>query len=447
MTQVFSRFLLALLLVPLLALPARAIDIQRVTSPGGIEAWLVADPTNPIIALEVAFRGGSASEPAGKEGLASLATDLLTEGAGDLDSQAFQKRLADLSISLYFSSGRDSLQAGFRTLTENRDEAFSLMHLALTEPRFDEPAVARARSQMLVGLKRELERPGSIASRAFWSAAFPDHPYGSSPSGTPESVDGLTVADMQEFIGRRFARNNLLVGVVGDITPAELGERLDALFAGLPERANIPEVPEVQPSFAGDVMVIDRNIPQSTVLFGQRGVKRSDPDFFAVSILGEVIGGGFGSRLTEEIREKRGLAYSVYAGLASLDRGAMLIGNVGTANARVSESLDLVRQEWARLSEEGPTEEEMADAKAYLTGSFWLGLDNSSRIASTLVAIQREGLGIDYLDRRSAEIEAVTMADLKRVARDLFDAKALTFVVVGKPEGVTATRPAPGQDS
>ncbi|KZD11939.1 M16 family metallopeptidase [Oceanibaculum pacificum] len=447
MPKATFRLLLALLVAPLLAVQAYAIDIQRVVSPGGIEAWLVEDHTNPIVALEVGFRGGSASEPAGKEGLAQLATDLLTEGAGDLDSQAFQKRLSDLSISLYFSASRDSLQAGFRTLTDNRDTAFELMHLALTEPRFDAEPVERARSQMLVGLKRELERPGSIASRAFWRSAFPQHPYGSPPSGTPQSVAGLTVADMEEFIDRRFARNNLLIGVVGDITPAELGEQLDALFEGLPERANVPEVAEAKPDFAGDLMVIDRNIPQSTVLFGQPGVKRSDPDFFAVSILGEVIGGGFGSRLTEEIREKRGLAYSVYAGLAPLDHAALLVGNVGTANARVSESLDLVRQEWAKLAAEGPSAEEVADAKAYLTGSYWLGLENSSRIAGTLVAIQREDLGIDYLDKRASLIDAVTMDDLKRVAKNLFDAKALTFVVVGKPAGVTPTKPAPGQDS
>ncbi|MFO7482157.1 M16 family metallopeptidase, partial [Oceanibaculum nanhaiense] len=199
--------------------------------------------------------------------------------------------------------------------------------------------------------------------------------------------------------------------------------------------------------FAGDLMVIDRTMPQSTVLFGQRGLKRDDPDYFAAAILMEIMGGGFGSRLTEEIREKRGLAYSVSAGLAPMDHSAAIVGSVGTANARVAESIALVRAEWQRMAGDGPTEAEVADAKAYLTGSYWLSLDGSGRIASMLVAIQREKLGIDYLERRAGLIEAVTMDDLKRLSASLFDPKALTFVIVGQPEGVTATKPAPGQDS
>ncbi|MFN3461889.1 MAG: M16 family metallopeptidase [Oceanibaculum sp.] len=440
------------LLLPLLALiavasPAHAIDIQRVVSPGGIEAWLVEDRSNPIIALEVGFRGGAVADPAGKEGLASMTAGLLTEGAGDMDSQAFQKKLADLSISLGFSAGQDGIQGGLRTLTENRDAAFDMLRLALTQPRFDGESVERLRGQILVGLKRERERPATVASRAFWPAAYPDHPYGRPSSGTPETVAGLAIEDMRGLVAGRFARDNLLVGVVGDIAPEELGAALDRIFGGLPASAALPEIPETVPAFAGDVMVIDRAIPQSTVMFGQRGLKRDDPDYFAAALLTEIMGGGFGSRLTEEIREKRGLAYSVSAGLAPMDRSAALVGRVGTANARVAESIALVRQEWQRMADDGPTAEEVSDAKAYLTGSFWLSLDGSGRIASMLVAIQRENLGIDYLDRRAGLIEAVTMEDLKRVAGSLFDPRALTFVIVGQPEGVTATRPAPGQDS
>ena len=442
-----------LAILPLLAFflytaPAQAIEIKRVVSPGGIEAWLVEDHTNPIIALEAGFRGaGSTADPDGKAGLAGMTADLLTEGAGDMDSQAFQKKLADLSISLGFSASQDGISGGLRTLTENRDTAFEMLRLALTQPRFDPEPVARVRGQMLVGLKREREQPGSIASRAFWTSAYPDHPYGRRGSGTPESVATLTADDLKQAVGQRFSRANLLVGVVGDITEEELAPALDRIFGTLPATASLPEIPEVQPAFAGDLMVIDRTMPQSTVLFGQRGLKRDDPDYVAAAILMEIMGGGFGSRLTEEIREKRGLAYSVSAGLAPMDHSAAIVGSVGTANARVAESIALVRAEWQRMAGDGPTEAEVADAKAYLTGSYWLSLDGSGRIASMLVAIQREKLGIDYLERRAGLIEAVTMDDLKRLSASLFDPKALTFVIVGQPEGVTATKPAPGQDS
>ena len=445
--------LLPLLALPLLLLfafaaPAHAIEIKRVVSPGGIEAWLVEDHTNPIIALEAGFRGaGSTADPQGKEGLAGMTADLLTEGAGDMDSEAFQKKLADLSISLGFSASQDGISGGLRTLTENRDTAFQMLRLALTAPRFDPEPVARVRGQRLVGLKREREQPGSIASRAFWTSAYPDHPYGRRGSGTPESVATLTAAEMKQVVGQRFSRANLLVGVVGDITPEELAPALDRIFGDLPAEAALPDIAEVQPAFVGDVMVIERTMPQSTVLFGQRGLKRDDPDYFAAAILAEIMGGGFGSRLTEEIREKRGLAYSVSAGLAPMDHSAALVGSVGTANARVAESVALVRAEWQRMAADGPTEKEVTDAKAYLTGAYWLSLDGSGRIASMLVAIQRENLGIDYLDRRAGLIEAVTMADLKRVSASLFDPKALTFVIVGQPEGIAATKPAPKQES
>ncbi|WP_439515546.1 M16 family metallopeptidase [Oceanibaculum nanhaiense] len=445
-----SRLLaiLPLLAFTLFAVPAQAIEIKRVVSPGGIEAWLVEDHTNPIIALQAGFRGaGSTADPDGKAGLAGMTADLLTEGAGDMDSQAFQKKLADLSISLGFSASQDGISGGLRTLTENRDTAFEMLRLALTQPRFDPEPVARVRGQMLVGLKREREQPGSIASRAFWTSAYPDHPYGRRGSGTPESVATLTADDLKQAVGQRFSRANLLVGVVGDITEEELAPALDRIFGTLPAETALPEIPEIQPAFAGDLMVIDRTMPQSTVLFGQRGLKRDDPDYFAAAILMEIMGGGFGSRLTEEIREKRGLAYSVSAGLAPMDHSAAIAGSVGTANARVAESIALVRQEWQRMAAEGPTEAEVADAKAYLTGSYWLSLDGSGRIASMLVAIQRENLGIDYLERRAGLIEAVTMADLKRLSASLFDPKALTFVIVGQPEGVTATKPAPKQES
>lgn len=437
-------FAIAVFLVLVAALPARAVEVQRVVSPGGIEAWLVEDHTNPIISFDLTFRGGAALDPAGKEGLANLVSGLIDEGAGDLDSQAFQGRLEDLSIRLSFSAGRDSFSGELRTLTENRDTAFELLRLALTEARFDEEPVARIRSQILAGLARDSQDPRSIVGRTMSKVLFPDHPYGRPVSGTTASVAGLSVADLRRFVAERFARDVLVVGVVGDITAAELARHLDETFGDLPEAAAPAEVPDTVPNAQGGVVVVGRDIPQSVVAFGHAGIARDDPDYYAAYVVNYILGGGgFSSRLYEEVREKRGLAYSVYAYLNPLDHAALVMGGVATQNGRVSQSLDLIRAEWRRMAEAGPSETELRDAKTYLTGSFPLRFSSSGAISGMLVGMQMDDLGIDYLERRNGLIEAVTLEDARRVAARLYDADKLIVVVVGRPDGVTATRAAP----
>ena len=440
-------FAIALVLVLVAVLPARAVEVQRVISPGGIEAWLVEDHTNPIISLDLTFRGGAALDPAGKEGLANLVSGLIDEGAGDLDSQTFQGRLQDLSIRLSFSTGRDNFSGELRTLTENRDVAFELLRLALTEARFDEEPVGRIRSQILAGLARDSQNPRSIVGRTMSKVLFPEHPYGRPVSGTAASVSGLSAADLRRFVAERFARDALVVGVVGDITAAELARRLDETFLGLPEAAASAEIADTVPDAQGGVVVVGRDIPQSIVSFGHAGIARDDPDYYAAYVVNYILGGGgFSSRLYEEIREKRGLAYSVYAYLNPLDHAALVMGGVATQNERVSQSLELIRAEWRRMAEAGPGETELHDAKTYLTGSFPLRFSSSGAISGMLIGMQLHDLGIDYLERRNGLIEAITLEDARRVAARLYDADKLTVVVIGRPDGVTATRPAPPLD-
>lgn len=437
-------FAITLFLVLVAALPAGAVEVQRVVSPGGVEAWLVEDHTNPIISLDLIFRGGAALDPDGKEGLANLASGLIDEGAGNLDSQAFQGRLADLSIALSFSAGRDSFGGEMKTLTENRETAFELLRLALTEARFDDEPVARIRSQILVGLARDSQNPKSIVGRTMSKVLFPEHAYGRPVSGTAASVSAITVADLRQFVAERFARDRLFVGVVGDITAEELARRLDETFLGLPAVVAIAEVAEIVPDAEGSVIVVERDIPQSIVAFGHAGIARDDPDYYAAYVVNYVLGGGgFSSRLYAEVREKRGLAYSVYSYLNPLDSAALVMGGVSTQNARVAQSLDLIRAEWRRMAEAGPSETELNDAKTYLTGSFPLRFSSSGRISGMLVGMQLHDLGIDYLERRNGLVEAVTLADARRVAARLYDADKLTVVVIGRPDGVTPTRPAP----
>ena len=416
-----------------------AVKVQEVVSAKGITAWLVEDHTNPIISVNVAFRGGSALDPDGKDGVANLVSATLDEGAGDMDSETFQRRLEDLSVSLSFSARLDTFSGRMRTLTRNRDDAFGLLKLAITRPRFDPEAVERIRSQVLAGLRRASENPRRLANRAMFQTMFPDHPYGRHTDGTFETVPVIKIADLKAFVARRLARDNLVVGVVGDITVAELKTLLDTTFGELPATAEPWEVPDVTAAATGKQVVIEKPIPQSVIRFGHGGIKREDPDFYAAYVMNYVLGGGgFESRLYEEVREKRGLAYSAFSYLSPLDHSALIIGGAGTANAQASQTIDIVRAEWKRMAEQGLSELELKDAKTYLTGSYALRFGSSPRIAAMLTGLQLENLGRDYFNIRNSLIEKVTLDDANRVAKSLLRPEKLTLVVVGQPENISA---------
>lgn len=416
-----------------------AVKVQEAVSAKGITAWLVEDHTNPIISVNFAFRGGSALDPDGKDGVANLVSATLDEGAGDMDSETFQRRLEDLSISLSFSAGLDTFSGRMRTLTRNRDDAFGLLKLAITRPRFDPEAVERIRSQVLAGLRRASENPRRLANRAMFQTMFPDHPYSRPTDGTLETVPVIKIADLKAFAVRRLARDNLVIGVVGDITAAELKTLLDTTFGELPAAAESWDVPDVTAAANGRRVLIEKPIPQSVIRFGHAGIKREDPDFYAAYVMNYVLGGGgFESRLHEEVREKRGLAYSAFSYLAPLDHSALIVGGAGTANAQASRTIDIVRAEWKRMAEQGLSEPELKDAKTYLTGSYALRFGSSPRIAAMLTGVQLENLGPDFFDIRNSLIEKVTLGDVNRVAKSLLRPENLTLVVVGQPENFSA---------
>lgn len=434
----FAAFVTALILVS--HQPCRAVDIQRVDA-DGIEAWLVEDHANPIIAVRIGFRGvGAATDPLNKAGLANMVSGLLDEGAGDLDSQAFQGRLDELAIRFGFDASLDDFGGSFQTQTEHRDAAFDLLRLALTRPRFDVEPLDRIRAQVEAGLRRDQEDPETVASRRLFAALFPDHPYGRSVEGTLASLPGIDRRDLQRFVSERLGRDNLVVGVVGDITPAQLAPLLATTFDGLPAKALPAAIADVAVQGHGTT-VIDMSVPQSAIAFAQPGLKRDDPRFYTLTVLDQILGGGgLSSRLFDEVREKRGLVYSVYTALVPLDHAALVIGGAATANARVAETLEVVRNEWTRVGKFGVTPEELADSKTFLTGSYPLRFAGSGRLAGMLVAIQLDSLGIDYANRRNALIEAVSLEEVNRMADQLLHTAQLSFVVVGQPKGLT---PAP----
>lgn len=423
---------------------ASSIDIQRLVTPAGIEIWFVEEHSIPVIAVEAAFRGaGARNDPQGKEGLAYLTSGLLDEGAGDLDSASFQEKLEDLALRFSFSADKDNFSAHLYSLSANRDEAFRLLGLALQKPRFDEEPLDRVRTQVLVGIERGLSDPDTLASLLWWKTMLPDHAYGRRTTGTSASVKAINRDDLAGFASGALARDNLVVAVVGDVRPPELMKLVDGAFAGLPAKAVLNDVDEVaaSPAAQGQTLLLSKPVPQSVALFGQMGIKRDDPDFIPAFVMNYIVGGGgFSARLTEEVREKRGLAYSVYSALYPLNRAGFLYGEVSTENSRLGQSLSLIKGEFARLVKEGVSEEELNDAKTYLTGSYPLRFDSDSDIAAQLLAIQLDRLGIDYVDKRNGLIMAVTKEDILRVAKRLIDPDAFVTVIVGAPQGLKGVR-------
>jgi zinc protease len=442
MRRIALSFVALLLLAA--APSAHAVTVQRVASPGGIEAWLVEDHSVPVVSLELSFRAGAVLDPVGKEGLSRLAAALLDEAAGDLPNQAFQGKLEDLVTQLGFNANLDAVTGSLKTLKQNLAPSADLLRLAVTAPRFDADDIERMRSKLQISLAREAEEPHAIAQRTWFRAAFPDHPYGRGSRGTVAGMAAVTADDLKAWAREHLTRDVLVIGVAGDIDAKELAPLLDQVFGALPQTAPRASITDVVPADPGAVMLIDRPIPQSVVLFAKPGIKRSDPDFYAAYLLNHILGGGtFTARLMEEVREKRGLAYSVSSGLSNYDHVALMQTQTATKAASVDEAVGLIRTEWQRFAQQGPTADELANAKLYLTGSFPLQLDSTGRIAGTLVQLQIDQLGIDYLDRRNALLESVTLEQAQRVAKRLFDPASFSVVVVGPSGGLKATKPAP----
>lgn len=434
------RILAAAFVAVLAALPARAeVDIQSVTSPGGLTAWLVEEPSIPFVALEIRFRGGASLDAPETRGAVNLMTGLLEEGAGDMDARAFSKATESLATSFSFDASRDEISVSARFLTENRDASVALLRAALVEPRFDEAAIERVRGQVLSIIQSDAKDPNDIASKTFNAMAFGDHPYAYPVNGTLETVSALTRDDLVAVHQGALTRDRIYIGAVGDITPEELGTLMDELLGDLPT-TGLPMPGPAEVNIPAGITVVDFATPQSVALFGHSGIAQDDPDFFAALLLNHVLGGGsFESRLMSEVREKRGLTYGVYSYLASRDLAETYMGQVSSANDRIAQAIEVIQEEWEKAASEGITEEELQAAKTFITGAYPLRFDGNGRIANILVGMQLLGLPIDYIPTRNDRVEAVTMDDIQRVAGELLDPEGLHFVVVGQPEGLETT--------
>lgn len=415
----FSAVFAGLLIIPA---PAHAdIDIVEVTSTSGVSAWLVEDYTVPLVAVEFAFRGGSVQDPLGKEGLASLMTGLFDEGAGEFEADAFQDRLDEVGVEMSFSARPDAIHGSVRMLAETRAEAVELVRLAVNQPRFDDPAFQRIRSQLVGSIRASERNPRTQASIRWAETLYGDHPYARREEGTPETLLALTPDDLRELHARLFAKGELHVAIVGAIDPASAGELLDRIFGELPEEPQLAPVEDARINF-GETLHVEYDLPQSTLAFAWPGIERSDPEFFAAYLMNHILGGGtFSSWLYTEVREKRGLAYGVSSYLSNSEHAASLMVSTATQSGRVEETFEVIRGEVGRMVENGPTEEELEAAKKTVIGGYAVSnLTSSGSVARTLLELQLEDLGIDYMDRRTELIGQVNLEEVRSVASRIF---------------------------
>lgn len=427
------RIVLAIGLILVGGMSRAAVEIRTITTPAGIDVWVVEERSLPFVAMEIRMDGGANLDRPGKRGAVNLMTALLEEGSGDMDARAFQEAREALATSYSFRAFDDSVSVSTRFLTEHADESILLLRQAIVDPRFDEDAIERVRAQVLAGIEADARNPNRIAGETFYAMAFPDHPYGSDMDGTPETVAALTRDDLLQAHRDAITRAGLHVSVVGDVSVEEAARLVDLLLADLPTDA--PDAPgHVDFGLEGGVTVVDFPTPQSVALFGQTGIERDHPDFFAAYVLNHIVGGGsFESRLMNEVREERGLTYGISTFLVPRERTEMILGQVASSNDRIAEAIEVIRAEWARIAREGVTQEELQAAKTFITGEYPLRFDGNGPIAEIMVGMQQVGLTPDYVVNRNDFIEAVTLDDVNRVAAELLDAQALHFVVVGQP--------------
>ena len=432
-----SLFMAVLMTVTVHQAASAAVKIQTITSPKGIQAWLVEEHSVPVVAMDFAFRGGAAQDPQRVPGVAAMLSSLLDEGAGKYNSQAFQLALEENAIEMSFSAQRDTFNGSLRTLSEKRDTAFELMQLAVNAPRLDAEPIERIRSQLLARLRRDATDPGTIAMEIWAQSAFPGHPYGRRSIGSESSITAITRDELDAYRTRNFARDNLVIAVVGDIDAKTLGALLDKTFGNLTQTAELTPVPSTQPRGVGETHIVEQGIPQTTIMFSRPALKRDDPDYIASVVMNHILGGGtFTSRLFNEVREKRGLAYSVSSYLEPLAQTGIFAGSVATRNEKADEAVKLIEDEIRRFAQDGPSDDELAKAKLFITGSYPLSFDSSSKISRVLKELQIQNMPIDYVEKRNQLVNQVTRDDVMRAAKRVLGDGDLLVVAVGKPDGL-----------
>lgn len=437
------RFFIALFICLIFAPAAYAapddkvLNIQTLKTKSGIEGWLVEDKSVPVISISFSFDGGLIYDPEDKPGVGRLVSILLDEGAGELQSQEFQKQLSNNAISMSFTSGRDAFYGRLKTLKVNKKKAFDLLEQALTKPRFDSEAVERMRAANINDINDDMGDPAWLVARIFNGSLFEGHYYAEPGFGNLSSMSQITRQDLVDFTKSQFARNVLKVSIAGDISKADAQDAIEQIFGSLPEKAEEVEAKDVTLAHPGKTIMLPLDTPQTFITVGQKGIRRSDPTWYAASIMNFILGGGdFDARLMKEVREKRGLTYGIYSSLTSMKYTSMVQATLSTSNDKAEEALKVLKEEWAKMAKTGPTETELRNAKAYLTGSLLLELTSTGDIAETMNSIQRDDLGVDYINQYTSLMNAVTLDDVQKAAQTILKPEELTTVLVGQPKNI-----------
>ncbi|RYF07944.1 MAG: insulinase family protein [Comamonadaceae bacterium] len=431
------------------------LPIQHWTEPSGARVWLVESPVIPMVDAQIDFDAGARRDPAEQAGLASAVASMASKGvkaaATDqpaMDENALGEAWADLGASFDASADRDGLSYSLRSLTEPDllDRAARLAARQLGQPSFPQDVWQRERARFSAALREAETRPSTAAGKAFAAAVYGDHPYGQ--RATPETLARIEVADMQAYQARYLQACRARVAIVGAVTRAQAQTLVKTLLSQLPAGdaaacQPLPPVPEVQPL----TQPVQRDIPfasaQAHVLIGQPGFRRSDPDFLALLVGNHILGGGgFTSRLTNEVREKRGLSYSVGSNFSpGLGAGAFAVG-LQTRPDQAAQAVQVSRDVLKRFVAEGPTEAELRAAKDNLVGGFALRIDSNRKLLGNVVNIATNGLPLDYLEHWTDRVEALTVADIRAaMQRKLQPDRMVTVVVGGAAVAAAATAP------
>lgn len=410
--------------------------VQEVKTSTGITAWLIEDHSLPLIAVKGAVKyAGSAYGEKNLDGLPSLATSMLMEGAGEYDDKAFQELLDEHGIRMGFEAEQDHMFFAMETLSEQSAKAFEVLGLAMAKPRMDKESFARVRQDRLAQLDLMMAKPEYVSSVYFQQQVYADHPYAYVQDGTPESIAKITLEDASRFIKEHMVRDRLVLAVIGDVTPEQLKALMEQAFSALPETAkgDAERLLDVHYSNLGKSWEKSLDVPQSVVVFGLPAVARNDARFYAAYIVNYMLGGGgLSSRLSQSIREREGLSYYVYSGLQLSEKASILRGALASRFDQADRAIALLQKEIADAGEKGFTQTELDAAKQYIMGSFPLSLDSGKEMANYLLSMQLQSLGQDYLEKRNGYIQNVALQEVNDVARQLLKPEKLMVVKVGK---------------
>jgi len=419
------------------------LPITAFKTPGGFDVWFVEDKTLPIIAMQFWFdESGSAHDRLDQQGLARMLSNTLDEGAGDLNAQDFQKALNDHSITLLFDASRDGFGGRLKTLTRTQDKAFDLLAKALSSPRFEEEAINRMRDANIARIMDAMSDPQWIAARILNDKMFEGHPYAQNSGGTIASLSSLTADDLKSFKSDALTQDRLKIVITGDLDQETASQAVDQIFSSLPQKSSLSSIANVTLQNQSKTFLFEKDVPQSVIEIALPAFGHDDPDYYALQVLNYIFGGaGFGSRLMEEAREKRGLTYGIYSSIDTYKQIDVLSISTSTKNESVGEMLSVIKDVMKNLRENPVSEKELNDAKLFLTGSMPLMLSSTDSIASTILSLRIEDLPIDYYDGYAQKIKAVTISDLQRVAERILHPESMVTILVGKPENVPNTTP------